>query len=78
MHEENQSYLIQLVSVRLNFAKKRSVVCADKTFSLITDKFQDLLDTWQASVIKGNAGELAALVGSNEVSESQCLVLRYR
>ncbi|KAJ4483479.1 thiamine biosynthetic bifunctional enzyme Thi4 [Lentinula aciculospora] len=26
-----------------------------------------LLNTWQASVIKGNAGELAALAGSNEV-----------
>ncbi|KAJ4497211.1 thiamine biosynthetic bifunctional enzyme Thi4 [Lentinula lateritia] len=26
-----------------------------------------LLDSWQASVIKGNAGELAALAGSNEV-----------
>jgi thiamine-phosphate diphosphorylase/hydroxyethylthiazole kinase len=26
-----------------------------------------LLDTWQASVIKGNAGELAALAGTNEV-----------
>lgn len=27
----------------------------------------ELLDTWQASVIKGNAGELAALAGSEEV-----------
>ncbi|KIK67487.1 hypothetical protein GYMLUDRAFT_156732 [Collybiopsis luxurians FD-317 M1] len=27
----------------------------------------NLLDTWQASVIKGNAAELAALAGSNEV-----------
>jgi len=26
-----------------------------------------LLDTWQASVIKGNPGELAVLAGSNEV-----------
>jgi thiamine-phosphate diphosphorylase/hydroxyethylthiazole kinase len=26
-----------------------------------------LLDTWQASVIKGNAGELAALAGTTEV-----------
>ncbi|KAK7472494.1 thiamine biosynthetic bifunctional enzyme [Stygiomarasmius scandens] len=29
---------------------------------------KDLLDKWQASVIKGNAGELAALAGSNEVA----------
>ncbi|THV05114.1 HK-domain-containing protein [Dendrothele bispora CBS 962.96] len=29
---------------------------------------KDLLDKWQATVIKGNAGELAALVGSNEVA----------
>lgn len=28
----------------------------------------ELLNTWQASVIKGNAGELAALAGSEEVS----------
>ncbi|KAF5393197.1 hypothetical protein D9757_000533 [Collybiopsis confluens] len=28
---------------------------------------KNLLNTWQASVIKGNAAELAALVGSNEV-----------
>lgn len=27
----------------------------------------ELLNTWQASVIKGNAGELAALAGSEEV-----------
>lgn len=27
----------------------------------------EFLDLWQASVIKGNAGELAALAGSNEV-----------
>ncbi|KAJ3780735.1 thiamine biosynthetic bifunctional enzyme Thi4 [Lentinula aff. detonsa] len=30
-----------------------------------------LLNTWQASVIKGNAGELAALSGSNEVVQSK-------
>jgi len=28
-----------------------------------------LLDTWQASVIKGNAGELAALAGTTEVNK---------
>lgn len=28
----------------------------------------DLLNTWQASVIKGNAGELAAIADSAEVS----------
>lgn len=27
----------------------------------------ELLNTWQASVIKGNAGELAALANSQEV-----------
>lgn len=35
-----------------------------------------LLNMWQASVIKGNAGELAALAGTTEVSQcaltSQC------
>lgn len=29
---------------------------------------QELLDAFQASVIKGNAGELSALAGSTEVS----------
>ena len=36
-------------------------------FRLLTDWNQALLDTWQASVIKGNAGELATLAGTTEV-----------
>lgn len=35
--------------------------------SLILKHLIGLLDTWQASVIKGNPGELAVLAGSNEV-----------
>ncbi|KAG9225903.1 hypothetical protein CCMSSC00406_0006475 [Pleurotus cornucopiae] len=31
------------------------------------DTIKELLDTWQVSVIKGNAGELAALSGTSEV-----------
>lgn len=34
----------------------------------------ELLNTWQASVIKGNAGELAALAGSMEVSSVSVLL----
>lgn len=35
---------------------------------LIHSPFADLLNTWQPSVIKGNAGELAALAGSGEAA----------
>lgn len=35
--------------------------------SLISKRPIGLLNTWQASVIKGNPGELAVLAGSNEV-----------
>jgi thiamine-phosphate diphosphorylase / hydroxyethylthiazole kinase len=35
---------------------------------MVTRYEPELLDTWQAAVIKGNAGELAALSGSTEVS----------
>jgi hydroxyethylthiazole kinase-like sugar kinase family protein len=32
---------------------------------------QELLNTWQASVIKGNGGELATLANSDEVGATQ-------
>jgi len=43
------------------------VATIQNRFRLLTDWNQALLDTWQASVIKGNAGELATLAGTTEV-----------
>ena len=45
-------------------------------FKLLTDGNQALLDSWQASVIKGNAGELATLAGTTEVKFSVAFCLQ--
>ena len=57
---------------RGNAVKREGLLFSDR---LINGQ-EDLLDICQASVIKGNAGELAALAGTNEVGRDCCSSLQ--
>jgi hydroxyethylthiazole kinase-like sugar kinase family protein len=41
--------------------------CGENTGAPTTANVVELLDAWQPTVIKGNAAEIGALAGSNEV-----------